>query len=304
MSLQLILNHADVQKLILALAGAIEQIHCRSEEGIKLYPIPRGGVPVAYLVLAALSERAEIVDDPAEATCFVDDLLDSGATLCKWSDAYPGIPFLTLIDKQAMEDYTDKWIVFPWERANDEDLGIEDNIRRIMQFIGENPDREGLLETPKRVAKAMAHWYRGYNMDPKAVMKVFEDGAEGTDEMVIVEDIPFFSHCEHHMAPFFGTATIAYIPDGRIIGISKIPRLLEIFASRMQVQERLTTQVAEALMEHLKPLGCGVFINARHLCMESRGIQKSGASTSTIALRGVFKDQLSTRNEFMAIARK
>ena len=181
---------------------------------------------------------------------------------------------------------------------------VEDAIRTILFNIGDDPNREGLLETPKRVAKAMGHWYQGYMQAPFDVLKVFEDGAEGCDEMVVVENIPFFSHCEHHMAPFFGTATIAYIPNGKIIGLSKIPRLLQIFARRLQVQERLTNQVAEALMEHLEPLGCGVMVTARHLCMESRGVQLSGSSTTTTALRGVFKEQLSTRNEFMTIARK
>lgn len=174
----------------------------------------------------------------------------------------------------------------------------------LLEFIGEDPQREGLLDTPARVIKAMKHWFKGYDQDPADVLKVFQDGAEGCDEMVVIEDIPFFSHCEHHMAPIFGTATIGYIPDGKIIGLSKIPRLLEIFARRMQVQERLTNQVAEALMKHLEPLGCGVMIRARHFCMESRGIEKIGSSTITTALRGVFKEQLATRNEFLAVARK
>ncbi|MGE4486324.1 MAG: GTP cyclohydrolase I FolE [Synergistaceae bacterium] len=172
-------------------------------------------------------------------------------------------------------------------------------VRTLMRYIGEDVEREGLRETPERVIKAFKVWYSGYAADPVDIMKVFEDGAEGCEEMVVVKDIPFYSHCEHHLAPIFGTATIGYLPDKHIIGLSKLSRLLDIYARRMQVQERLTTQVADALMEHLKPLGCGVIITARHLCMESRGIQKQGHATQTSALRGVFKDNDAARAEFL-----
>ena len=135
------------------------------------------------------------------------------------------------------------------------------------------------------------------------MLKTFEDGAEGCDEMVVVKDIPFYTHCEHHMAPFFGTATIAYIPDGRIVGLSKLSRVLDVFARRLQVQERLTTQVADALMEHLKPRGAGVVVRARHLCMESRGVCKQGHHTRTSALRGIFKEDSAVRAEFLSLDR-
>jgi GTP cyclohydrolase I len=135
------------------------------------------------------------------------------------------------------------------------------------------------------------------------VLKVFEDGAEGCDEMVVVKDIPFYSKCEHHMADIFGTATIAYVPNGKIVGLSKLNRLLDIYARRLQVQERLTAQVADALMEHLQPKGSAVLIKARHMCMESRGVRQQGHHTITSALRGVFKTESATRAEFMALAR-
>jgi GTP cyclohydrolase I len=124
--------------------------------------------------------------------------------------------------------------------------------------------------------------------DPAAVLKVFEDGAEGCNEMVVVHDIPVYSHCEHHLAPIFGTATVAYIPNGRIVGLSKLPRLVDIFARRLQVQERMTNQIADAIMQHLAPRGCGVVIRARHMCMESRGIKQGGSYTTTSALRACF----------------
>jgi GTP cyclohydrolase IA len=162
--------------------------------------------------------------------------------------------------------------------------------------------REGLQETPMRVAKAWEFWTKGYHEDPAQVLKTFEDGAQGVDEMVVVKDIPFYSHCEHHMAPIFGTATIGYLPNNRIVGLSKLSRLLEVFARRLQVQERLTCQVADALMEHLQPKGAGVVIKARHLCMESRGVCQQGHHTVTSALRGYFKEQPEVRAEFLQLA--
>jgi GTP cyclohydrolase IA len=164
--------------------------------------------------------------------------------------------------------------------------------------------REGLCDTPMRMAKAWDFWSRGYWEDPAEILKTFQDGAEGVDEMVVVADLPFYSHCEHHLAPIFGTATIGYLPDKRIVGLSKLPRLLNVFARRLQVQERLTCQVADAMMKHLAPLGCGVVIKARHLCMESRGICQQGHYTITSALRGIFKDESVVRAEFLQLAKQ
>lgn len=175
---------------------------------------------------------------------------------------------------------------------------VEGAVREILGYVGET-DREGLKETPHRVAKAWKHWCSGYNVDIAALLKVFEDGADNYDQMVIVKDIPIYSKCEHHLADIFGTATIAYIPNGKIVGLSKLSRLADAFARRLQVQERLTSQIADALVEHLQPLGVGVVIKARHMCMESRGICQQGHHTVTTALRGVIKEQPETRAEFM-----
>lgn len=175
---------------------------------------------------------------------------------------------------------------------------VENAIRTILGFVGET-EREGLKETPHRVVKAWKHWCSGYNVDIAALLKVFEDGADNYDQMVIVKDIPIYSKCEHHLADIFGTATIAYIPNGKIVGLSKLSRLADAFARRLQVQERLTSQIADALVEHLQPLGVGVVIKARHMCMESRGICQQGHHTVTTALRGVIKEQPATRAEFM-----
>lgn len=173
----------------------------------------------------------------------------------------------------------------------------------LLNQICPDADREGLRDTPERVAKAWAEWCGGYAIDPMALLKTFEDGADGVDEMVVVRNIPFYSHCEHHLAPFFGTATVAYIPAARIVGLSKINRLVDAFARRLQVQERLTNQVADALWTGLKPLGVGVVLSARHFCIESRGVTQQGSSTITSALRGVLKDKPEARAEFLALAK-
>lgn len=159
--------------------------------------------------------------------------------------------------------------------------------------------RPGVVETPERVAKAWAFWTSGYRVDIPSLFKEFEDGAQNVDEMVIVRNIPLYSHCEHHLAAIFGRATVAYIPNGKIVGLSKINRVVDAFARRLQVQERLTTQVADAIMENLTPKGVGVRIVARHLCMESRGVQQQGHDTVTTAVRGVFKDG-TVRAEFIS----
>jgi GTP cyclohydrolase I len=172
----------------------------------------------------------------------------------------------------------------------------------LSQIIGEDTERGGLKETPARVVKAWQDWTSGYHKSAADILKVFEDGAEGCDEMVVVRDIPIYSHCEHHLAPIFGTATIGYLPDGKIVGLSKLNRLADMFARRLQVQERMTNQIADALMEHLAPTGCGVVITARHMCMESRGVCQS-SNTVTSALRGSFKEYPQVRAEFLALAR-
>jgi GTP cyclohydrolase I len=172
----------------------------------------------------------------------------------------------------------------------------------LLSGIGEDPQRGGLHETPERVARAWAFWCSGYDQDPNEILKCFDDGGGDYDEMVIVKEIPVYSHCEHHLAAIFGTATVAYVPDGRIVGLSKLSRLVDVFARRLQVQERLTTQIADALIDSdLKPRGVGVMLRCRHLCMESRGVQRAGALTVTTALRGVMKTG-EPREEFLKVA--
>jgi GTP cyclohydrolase I len=170
----------------------------------------------------------------------------------------------------------------------------------ILEDIGEDPEREGLVKTPERVAKALQFLTHGYNLDPAEILRsaMF---TEEYQQMVIVRDIPVYSLCEHHLAPFFGKAYVGYVPDKRILGLSKISRLVEIFGRRLQVQERLTNQIADALDTHLQPLGVAVVIECRHMCMESRGVRHTGTATVTSALRGSIKSNPDTRREFLSL---
>ncbi|MDQ2744054.1 MAG: GTP cyclohydrolase I FolE [Chloroflexota bacterium] len=175
-------------------------------------------------------------------------------------------------------------------------------VERLLEELGEDPDREGLEQTPRRVWRSLSYLTEGYNQEPADVIgdAIF---AEQYDEMVMVRDIEFYSLCEHHLLPFFGHAHVAYVPDGRIVGLSKLPRLVDLFSHRLQVQERLTTQIAEALETALLPKGVGVIIEASHLCMMMRGVQKQRSLTTTSAMRGVFKTDPRTRSEFLDLCK-
>lgn len=291
------LNHLQIASLCQQLAVTILE-EC-GREHLVAHPVPRGGVPVAY-ALKEFMPHLTLTQDAGDADIFIDDILDSGATMERYKAVYPGRPFFTMLNKGEGGRYQGQYIVFPWE-GSDVEASAEDNIIRLLQVVGEDVKRGGLKETPGRVVKAWQHWCSGYGKKPEDVLKTFDDGAEGYDQMIAVVDIPVYSHCEHHMAAIFGTATIAYIPDGKIVGLSKLSRLVDIFARRLQVQERLTNQIADALQEHLKPKGVGVIIKARHMCMESRGVCQQGHHTQTVALRGAMLEQDSTRAEFLSL---
>ncbi len=180
----------------------------------------------------------------------------------------------------------------------------EQDWRRLLTSLGEDPNRAGLVETPSRLVTAWKHWTSGYTQDPAELLKVFEDGAEDYNELIVIRGIPVYSHCEHHLAPFFGKATIGYVPNGKIVGLSKLTRLVNCFSRRLQVQERLTIQIANALMTHLEPKAAGVVIRCRHMCMESRGISTEGEETVTSAMLGELQPNLALRTEFLALARE
>ena len=172
-------------------------------------------------------------------------------------------------------------------------------VRTMLAWTGDNPDREGLVETPKRVVRAYEQFFAGYEMDPKEVLsKVFEE-VEGYDEMVLIKNIRLESHCEHHIVPILGIAHVAYMPKNRVVGISKIARLVDIFAKRLQIQETLTSQIAETLQNVLDPLGVAVLIDASHQCMTTRGVHKPESSTVTKKMIGIFKDDQNLRSEFI-----
>ena len=176
-----------------------------------------------------------------------------------------------------------------------------DHVRSLLSFIGEDPNREGLLDTPKRVVKAMHEHFRGYTMDPaEALARTFSE-VEGYDQMVLLTDLDIQSHCEHHMVPFVGKAHVAYIPDGKVVGLSKLAKVVEIFSKRLQVQEKLTAQIAQAIQTHLNPLGVAVVIECRHFCMCYRGVHQPRAWTTTSKLTGIFLKNMATREEFLRL---
>jgi GTP cyclohydrolase I len=291
-----VLTFRELDKAAAALAAQVRAwvtTHVQKGVGgrpVRLYGVPRGGVPAAYLLARHMQPLpCELVGDPDAADVLVDDLIDSGRTRERY--ARHGKPFFALYDKAV----TPGWLVFPWEGG---EQGSADDIPiRLLQYIGEDPTREGLEDTPRRFLAAWKEWTRGYTQEEK--LTVF--AGESYDEMVLVKDIPVYSHCEHHLAPFFGKAHVAYIPHGKIVGLSKIPRLVQVFMRRLQVQERLTMQIAHALQEALEPLGVGVVLECRHMCMESRGVKTPGTYTTTSRLLGFLKDRPEARAEFLRL---
>lgn len=181
-----------------------------------------------------------------------------------------------------------------------ENREFEDAVKTMMLYVGEEPSREGLLKTPQRVRKAYEFIFGGYKEDPREILQsaLF---SSSNDEMVLLKDIEFYSTCEHHLLPIIGRVHVAYIPDGKVVGLSKIPRVVNVFARRMQIQEQLTEQIADAIMDTIAPKGVGVVVQARHMCMEMRGVEKINSTTTSSALRGLFKRDEKTRNEFFSL---
>jgi GTP cyclohydrolase I len=181
-----------------------------------------------------------------------------------------------------------------------QDIEFENAVKSMMLHVGENPEREGLLKTPQRVKKAYEFIFGGYKEDPREILRsaLF---TSSNDEMVLLKDIEFYSTCEHHLLPIIGRVHVAYIPNGKVVGLSKIPRVVNVFARRMQIQEQLTEQIADAIMSTIEPKGVAVVIQARHMCMEMRGVEKINSTTTSSALRGLFKKDEKTRSEFFSL---
>jgi GTP cyclohydrolase IA len=187
--------------------------------------------------------------------------------------------------------------------GNGDPAAAEDVVRTLLRYIGEDPYRDGLKRTPARVVQALEFLTRGYREDPKVVINGAVFAEDEYQEIILCRDLDFYSLCEHHLLPFFGKAHVAYLPNRRIIGLSKLARLVEIYARRLQVQERLTTQIAQTLMEELEPLGAAVVLEAEHLCMRMRGVEKQNSFVTTSAMLGVFRTRVETRQEFMNLLR-
>ena len=246
-----------------------------SKEDI-VYGIPKGGIIVTNFL------NCKKTVNPKEATIIMDDIVDSGRTKSKHIKKYPKAKFITVIDKQTSSKYAG-YIVFPWEKSDND---AEDIVTKVIEFIGDNPTREGLLKTPERVVRSWQELYGGYKQDPKKILNT--QFTQKYDQMVILKDCEFYSTCEHHILPFTGIAHIGYLPTDKVVGLSKLARLLDCFSQRLQIQENLTEQIASALHDNLNPMGCGVIIQAEHFCMKCRGVKKQSPKMITCALRGNF----------------
>jgi GTP cyclohydrolase I len=293
----------DCQKLA-------DKIKASGKEFKAIRGIPQGGTAVAlelgYLLRLPVIEENELVIWKAESVLIVDDLVDSGATLLR----YKGHDSATIHVKThtPKENYptfwcskVSDWITYWWEAS--EEKSIRDNVIRILQFIGEDPTREGLLKTPDRVVKSWGEIFGGYKQDPASVFTTFEP--DGYTQLVLLKGIEFYSTCEHHMLSFSGKAHIGYIAQDRIIGISKLARLLDVYARRLQVQERIGQQVTQAIMKYLQPAGAACIIEAEHLCMRCRGVEKQNSIMVTSSLTGRFLEDSdagrAARAEFMGL---
>lgn len=190
------------------------------------------------------------------------------------------------------------------ERAEAERAEAERAVRTLIKWAGDDPDREGLLDTPARVVRAFEEYFQGYNADPQEILQRTFEEVEGYDEMVLLKDIRFESHCEHHMAPIIGKAHVAYLPKNRVVGISKLARVVELYAQRLQIQEKMTAQIANAINDVLQPLGVAVVIDAAHQCMTCRGVHKPGVSMITSKMLGAFREDDRTRREFLSMVSK
>ena len=263
-----------------------------------IYGIPTGGLIPAFVISKKLG--LPFVDMPNKNTLVVDDLIDSGRTLEGFSND------CAVLYRKSYSPETNYclrevkgWIDLPHETL---ETGIENNISRILQFIGENPRREGLIGTPKRVARMYKEIFRGYNLKKKPKITIFNNKKDGVDyDQMIIDKGYFFSHCEHHIVPFFGKYYFAYIPDKKIIGLSKVARIIDWYSAKLQIQERLVKEVVDEIEQKTKPLGIALVMKGRHLCKEMRGVKKIEGEMITSDLRGVFRSKATVREEFLKL---
>jgi len=258
--------------------------------GYHIYGVPKNG-----MILTAFLKNAVATMNPADADLILDDVEYTGRTRQFYQEKYTA-PFISLYSKTPK----DPWLVFPWEAEHPaSEEGVHDNIVRIIEHIGDNPMRKGLQETPKRIVESFKEIYAGYGADIESIFKEFED-EEKYEGLVIKRDIEFFSTCEHHMLPFSGVAHIGYIPDGPVLGASKIIRLLDAFARRLQMQERIGEQVTNAMMKYFRPKGCGCITIGKHMCMGCRGVKRDSTMVYS-SMKGIFLTEHKVRDEFITL---
>lgn len=256
----------------------------------KIWGVPKNG---CFVVLSLVKHGFTIVNEYKDADVIIDDLIDSGKT----REQYKKYNFEVLVKKP-----NNTWIQWWFEQESEKD--IEDSVVRMLEYIKENPNREGLLETPKRVVKMWSEIFKGYDLNNKPKLTIFNNGYDGIkyDEMII-DNGDFVSFCEHHMLPFYGKYYFAYIPNGKVIGLSKVARIIDYYASKLQVQERLVKEILDDLELVLKPVGIALILKATHMCKSVRGIKNNGTMI-TSDIRGAFKEQHETRMEFMNLINK
>jgi len=302
-----IIDHLEYSDDIKKLEAAVKDLDFDT-----VYGIPRGGQYPAAMLAQDMGKK--LIFNPFDIDCqtlIVDDLCDSGATIEKFHKDHPYSKFAVVYLKEGGRKFEwlyfgsffgktadSNWIVFPDEH----DGGIEENAKRILQYIGEDVTREGLIETPKRMRRAWDEIFSGYKTDPHDLVKTFVQGT--CKEMVILKNAEFYSTCEHHFFPFFGHCSIGYLPNKKVIGVSKLARLLDCYSKRMQIQERMTTQIADFLEQELEAKGVYVVCEGVHFCMTSRGVKKQDASMVTSAIRGAFCDDYALRAEFLSLIGK
>lgn len=271
-----------------------KEISIHHDPRTPIFGVPRGGC----LITARLATKLPypIISEYQEGCVVVDDLIDSGKTRKKYANS----PFFVLINKQKDAQYKGKWIEFWYEKTEDD---AESIVTRQLEMIGENPNREGLVDTPKRVVKMWKEIFRGYDKTQKPKLTSFDNGKDGIvyDEMII-DSGEYYSHCEHHMVPFFGKYWFAYIPNKKIIGLSKVARMVDYYSAKLQIQERLVKEILDEIEREIKPKGIAMIMEGEHLCKTMRGARKKGTMI-TSDLRGVFKSKPDTRMEFLHFVR-
>lgn len=279
-----------------------------NKKKLKIYGIPKSGSIVA-VELSRANPALEVVYRPEEADCFVDDILDTGRTMKIYEERY-GKTVYALYGKGPYKNCltnvpATQWVEFPWESQEQTSKEHQDFVIRLIEELGENASREGLRDTPARFLKAWREMTSGYELQLDEIRGLKPDTTlfrADTHGMVVVKDIEFYSLCEHHLLPFVGKVHVGYLPDKFSIGLSKIPRIVDMFAQRLQVQERLGQQICDKLDELLKPRGVGVIIEASHFCTMMRGIKKQHSAIITSHVKGTFKEDARTREEFLTLA--